>query len=774
MQNGTTQNKRYLLCETEEHFKELIHHIDEHEVFAYDTETTGLNVRSDKIIGIAVSGAVGVGYYLPTYVWNGAELQLYSEDSVSMAEQVVRKLLEKELVMHNASFDVRMTYHNYGVDLTPALKCDTIVLKHTVDEERPFGLKDIAKKIQGPLGLNVEEDANKEQLEMLASIKDNGGSTTRECYELYKADWAKIGIYACADVDLTLRIFNYYSDVLMDQGLEKFFYVDEVMPLLKHVTIPMEMKGVPVDLPGIMEAKETITVDIAKLEEEIQAKIKPLLPDFTRWFLGNAFPPRRTGGFAQALCAWADLPLPKTKSGRYSITNDALSSCLPNKYAEYLLGGPYLQDSEVEQIQLRLWEEAGTEHMFNLQSKHHLKRLFFNILGEKPINTTPKGAPQVDHLFLTTVKDKHDWVALLLDYNKLCKLRSAYIDRILEEQDGGVFYPRYQQHRTISGRYGSDLQQLPRPLEAGQASDIVIEHTNKIRKFFISGAGYKFIDADYESLEPHVFAHVSGDEQLKDIFRNNMDFYSTIAIRTEGLTGVSADKSADNFLGKVDKQLRQKAKAYSLGVPYGLEAFKLSTMLDNSVEECDELIAAYLDSFPQLKKWMEDSNRMCREEGYVKSEAGRVRHMKMATAFFYNPESRKILFEPNDELKDALELWKFWHPKKGSGSPRQYESWKWKRKQMKNFLNNAKNFQIQSLAASITNRACIAIARELKRQGIDGHVCAQIHDQIVVRVPEAEAEKWRKTVQYLMENSYEISLKLKAPAEISSDFYEGH
>jgi DNA polymerase I-like protein with 3'-5' exonuclease and polymerase domains len=586
MQNGTSQSKRYLLCETEEHFKELIDHIDEHEVFAYDTETTGLNVRSDKIIGIAVSGAVGVGYYLPTYVWNGAELQVYSADSISMAEQVVRKLLEKELVMHNASFDVRMTYHNYGVDLTPALKCDTIVLKHTVDEERPFGLKDIAKKIQGPLGLNVEEEANKEQLEMLASIKSNGGSTTRECYELYKADWAKIGIYACADVDLTLRIFNYYSEVLMDQGLEKFFYVDEVMPLLKHVTIPMEMKGVPVDLAGIMEAKDTITVDIANLEAEIQARIKPLLSDFTRWFLGNAFPPRRTGGFAQALCAWADLPLPKTKSGRYSITNEALSSCLPNKYAEYLLGGAYLEDREVEQVQLKLWEETGATHMFNLQSKHHLKRLFFNTLGEKPINTTPKGAPQVDHLFLTTIKDKYDWVAMLLDYNKLCKLSSSYIERILEEQDGGVFYPRYQQHRTISGRYGSDLQQLPRPLEAGQASDVVIRHTNKIRKFFISGAGYKFIDADYESLEPHVFAHVSGDEQLKDIFRNNMDFYSTIAIRTEGLTGVSADKSADNFLGKVDKQVRQKAKAYSLGVPYGLEAFKLSTMLDNSVEEC--------------------------------------------------------------------------------------------------------------------------------------------------------------------------------------------
>jgi DNA polymerase-1 len=93
---------------------------------------------------------------------------------------------------------------------------------------------------------------------------------------------------------------------------------------------------------------------------------------------------------------------------------------------------------------------------------------------------------------------------------------------------------------------------------------------------------------------------------------------------------------------------------------------------------------------------------------------------------------------------------------------------------MRKALNNGKNFQIQSLAASITNRSCIAIARELKRKGVKGHVCAQIHDQIVVRVPESEAKKWKKSVQFIMENTYKISIPLKAPAEISKDFYEGH
>ena len=93
---------------------------------------------------------------------------------------------------------------------------------------------------------------------------------------------------------------------------------------------------------------------------------------------------------------------------------------------------------------------------------------------------------------------------------------------------------------------------------------------------------------------------------------------------------------------------------------------------------------------------------------------------------------------------------------------------------MVNYLNNGKNFQIQSLAASITNRACIAIARELKRKGVDGHVCAQIHDQIIVRVPKSEAKQWQKTVQFLMENVYKLSLPLKAPAEIGVNFADAH
>jgi len=544
--------KHYVIIETENHMKEARQHILDSEFVAYDTETTGLNVRKNEVIGFSFSGSEGVGYYLPLKYWSENELKDFSHLNKERTRELMLLLITKKLIMHNASFDVRITKSSLGFDLLDALYCDTILLKHAVDEERPFGLKDIAKKIQTQIGLDVGKAANEEQVDMINSIKENGGSVTKDSYELFKADRRKIGIYACADTDLTLRVFNYYSKLVTSEGLDKFFYEDETMPLLKHVTIPMESGGVPLDVEAIKEAKINIEEDILLLEEKIQLGIKPHLKKFESWYLNYKFPPKRSGEFAQGLAKLKNLDLPLTSSGRFSVSQSNLEKLPPSPCKDYLMGGSFLTDDVVEEVQRWMFEQTGENYMFMLSSKHHLKKLFFETLNEKPISKTKKGNPQVDALFLSTIKDKYDWMPLLMDYNKLCKIRDSYLTRFLDKEEDGMFYPSFFQHRTISGRYGGDLMQLPRPLEAGQESEVVVKYTNMIRKFFISGDGYKFVDADYESLEPHVFAHVSGDKGLKDIFLKGHDFYSTIAIDTEGLEGVSADKKADNYLGKVD------------------------------------------------------------------------------------------------------------------------------------------------------------------------------------------------------------------------------
>ena len=205
--------KKYYHVDSIEMVNLLIEHINQSEVISYDTETTGLNVRKDQIVGWSVSGDIGIGFYLPTQQWNKDTEQL-EECTINGkgAHEITKKLLPmligKKLVMHNASFDTRITKNFYGVDLLDSLWVETALLVHTVQEEGAgmgvFGLKALAISIQEHIGLNVQEAANKEQVELKESIKANGGSTTKELYEIYKADMPILSKYAAADTDLTL------------------------------------------------------------------------------------------------------------------------------------------------------------------------------------------------------------------------------------------------------------------------------------------------------------------------------------------------------------------------------------------------------------------------------------------------------------------------------------------------------------------------------------------------------------------------------------------
>lgn len=718
---------------------------------AFDIETTGLEPRKDKVIGFGVSNE-SEGFYIVHLAWDKEAQELKEVVPFDECVKAVKVLENKDWVGWNSSFEVRFVRHYFGVELSNSLHSEGMLSVHTVDENRmSYKLKEMGSELFG-------KEATEEQSKMKESIKANGGDPGKD---YYMADPDLLGLYCVQDCLLTYKMDKIYLEKVIEEGLGDFYFKDEVMPLYKNVTINMEDRGIKLDLGLIERSRQEITLDIIKLEDHIQKQIEPYLGPFNQWYLNKELPPKRTGEFAQILCEFAGLELPKTKTGKYSLSSKSLEELPDSKYKKFLCGElESLPEETVREVQGLWWAKEHRGYMFNISSKDHLKRLFFEILDEEPVSKTAKGNPQADHLFLMEAAKKYDWVKDLIDYNKLNKIRSTYMDRFLEKQVDGIFYPSFFQHRTISGRYGSDLQQLPRPKEEGELSPLVLRYNNLVRKFFVARDGYKFIDSDYESLEPHVFAHVSGDEALKDIFRNGHDFYSTIAIGTEGLEGVSADKKADNYLGKVNKPLRQKAKAYSLGVPYGLGDYALGKQLDIPKEKADMLINNYLKAFPELKKWMDDSFDRLVKHGLIKSEAGRVRHF---------PSAPKIWYAHKDYILNGLDLWKEFHH-----IPKKYAQMKYLAKQFKNMSNNAKNFQIQSLAASITNRACIAINRELARKGIDGAVVAQIHDQIVIEVPEKDAETCRKMVQFLMENVYKLSLKLKAPAEISSDFYEGH
>lgn len=773
--------KKYYQVDSIEMVNLLIEHINQSDVIAYDTETTGLNVRKDKIVGWSISGEVGIGFYLPTLVWNAdkgelEECTIGGKGAESISKKIITMLKGKKLIMHNASFDIRITKNYYGIDLLEDLWIDTALLVHTVQEEGAgmgvFGLKPLAISIQEHIGLDVEKAANQEQIELKESIKKNGGTVTKDCFEIYKADLMILSKYAAADTDLTLRMCNYFLQILKAEGLEQFFFEEEVMPLYKEVTIPMEELGVDLDIPLLEKVRDEITAD---LEKNKQIVIKSILsiPEAKEWVIDTAlanYPPSPKGNWAQNLVSLHSLPLPRSeKTGKYSLAKKDIEALEDSNIKEYLLTGKLdlLDEMEVLKISTTMWKEENEGEYLNIQSKKHLGEIAFKYMGIKALTQTKKGQDQFDMDMLEELSKTHAWAENLRIYNKLLKIKSTYVDRFLDSQEDGKYYPYFKQHGTVSGRYGSDLQQLPKPKEEGEDVDIIVYYTNIVRAFFIAGKGRKIIDADYESLEPHCFASVAGDIKLQEIFNNGWDFYSTVAIRTEKLDenkakypdGVSPDKKSPIYLKKLDPVKRNQAKAYSLGIAYGMEAYALGKTLDISQKEAEKLVQGYLDGFPQLKEWRIRSREQVKQHGFIKNKVGRIRHLPKVKAVY-------------DKYGDQMLDWRFRRELESRyGKDAVMQAYR----DYRNGLNNALNYQLQSLAAAVVNRAAIQINRKLKELGIDGRVQAQIHDQLIINVPEDKAAELAPIIQKIMENTTKLEgVTLKAPPEISDNYRDGH
>jgi len=770
--------KKYYTVQDETTLKLLHQHILDSDVIAVDTETTGLNPRKDKIVGWSVSGDEGVGFYLPTLVWDfdkdKLELQTILNESTEVISKNLLKLLKgKKLVFHNASFDVQFIKNYFGVDLLPDVWVDTGLLVHTVYEEgafgfgNPFGLKSIAIMNQKELGLDVEKAANEEQVELKESIKKNGGQTTKALFEIYKADLDILSKYASADTDLTLRICNLYLKKLKEEGLEKFFFEDEVMPIYREVTVPMEAYGVDLDMELLNKIHDEIVED-QKANKEIVMKSLLDLSEVKAWVMDTAFreyPPSHKGNWAQRLVERYSLPLPKSeKTGKYSITQKNIEALEDSKVKEFLLNGDIsvLDELEVARISMAMWKESNDGDYINIQSKKHLGEIVFKYMGIKPKvagANTKSGRAKFDMDMIKDLAKEYPWAENLRIYNKLLKIKSTYVDRFRDRNEDGRYYFYFKQNGTVSGRYGSDAQQLPKPLEEGEDAPIIMKYVNIVRAFLTAGDGRKVIDADYESLEPHCFASVTGDKKLQEIFANGWDFYSYVAIQTEGLEGVSADKKAPNYLKKLDPVKRNKAKAYSLGVAYGMEAYALKMTLGVDQKTAEHLIKGYLDGFPQLKEWRENSRLQVKAHGFIKNYVGRVRHL---------PKVQKTYIKFQDRMLD----WRFRKELEATyGRDQVLKAYR----DYRNGLNNCLNFQLQSLAAAVVNRAALQINRKAKELGIDAMCQAQVHDQLIINCDEKDVEMFAPIVQEIMETTTQLpGVTLKAPPEIADNWRDGH
>ena len=190
-----------------------------------------------------------------------------------------------------------------------------------------------------------------------------------------------------------------------------------------------------------------------------------------------------------------------------------------------------------------------------------------------------------------------------------------------------------------------------------------------------------------------------------------------------------------------------------------MSAYALAMSLGVSKEEGKKLHAGYLKGFPGVASWIDASREKFKRDGFIRNEVGRIRHLDKGKAVY-------------DVFGESIMDWKMRKDlERDYGKPQVLQ---WYR-DYKNALNNCLNYQLQSLAASVVNRAALVINKKFKELGINGVVVAQIHDQLVMRVPADKAEECLPWIQDLMENTTKMKgVTLKAPPEVATNLADGH
>jgi DNA polymerase I-like protein with 3'-5' exonuclease and polymerase domains len=720
-----------------------------------DTETDSVSERTAKLHGIGLSFEDDVAYYLPirdnkkALIWsNQPDLAWWLRSLVSMGWK---------LIGHNIVYDILVLENNLHIHLAPFIHSDTILQKHTINEERPFGLKEVAVQYLGHW-------ADKAQQALYANIEKNGGKTTQEQMDMWCADLEVLAEYCCWDVLLTRKLFHLFEAKLLEEGVHELFYKDEIMPLYREVTIDMKRRGFYVDIPHFQSLKTEIETDLERYENEVMAELNPLVEEFVVALMNSDVPVKPSGDFPKVAANLYEIPVPiNKKTGKVTLAAKEVQKLLDAadedgiiRFYEWILGEEGVEfPFDPRPVQEAIWRKRNPEkkHVFNLNSGDHMRWLLFTKLELEPLGQTETGKDKVDADTLEEMADQHPVCDKIIDFKKLGKLKSTYIDGVIDRAIDSVIYTSMLQFGTTSGRYSSrnpNCQNLPRLKdEESKLSPLVLKYTNAIRKGFVAPKGYVLVNADYSSLEPVCFAHMSGDEKLRDVFRRGWDLYSAIAIDVWGLHEYSADKKADNYLGKHRKEVRQKAKIFCLAVVYGAEAGRISKSMDVSYEEAQQIIDKYLDAYPNLRDYMDSCRFQATRHGKVISSFGRIRHLPQAQRLF-SLYGKKLLNRQFAKQQGVEDL----------------------RYTFKNSLNLSMNFPIQGLAAHIVNRAMIATSRAFKQAGIDAAIILQVHDEITCVARQEHATEARIILKKCMEHTTTISVPLAADPVIATNWAE--
>ena len=847
----TQLSTKYFIADTKQKLEELDEIFKDKELLSVDTETNGLLLYKTTIIGFSISYDGNSGCYVPLLewipneqskktrkikgvaydclmdgefrcVWSGNNYpesitpELYNPPEF-VTDYLRKWTVGKNLIMHNAPFDVNQIYINYGIDLAPYVFMDTALLSHIINENSSNALKRVADEWRDELGINSHALANQEQKELNNSIVLNGGKGG----QVWRANPFYLGKYACADTFLTFGVYEVGMEKFIkefgEEGLQ-WLLEDEVMPLCREVVIPMKRRGVYIDEPYFSKVLKETSGKMLELEDEVIEEITPLLKSFS---LGKSMDEAVSRQrLVKAVVDKEGLELPiHAKTGKPTMSKTDVKRMYqqdPHWVWGWMLGEDELRypDEELYNLKKVLYINAtGKRHRFNIGSDAHLRWLFIEKL-EMDADKLPKtehGQTSVKAEVLEEfMLKKFPWVHKLLTWKKLRKLNNTYVLPALELNINGYLYMDFRQNGTTSGRFscsgGFNLQTLPRveeldkctkcnssnitiskPIElladikcsdCGHSEEMVL-CPSAIKTGFIAPPGYKIVNADFSSLEPRCFAYMSGDNKLKQVYWDNLDLYSKVYCDMEGIPYKDLKKSGM-------KKERDAIKPVALGIPYGARGPQVANLMGLydgdrlDVQLGWEKLNLYLDTYSDLRKYMDEREVEAIHKGEVRSLIGRKRHFKFTqymyllirkagitvTEFLDMPRKRLARINPlpglnKTELEEFCKRFKIPYE-----SAEEKDYWAMVRGLFKAEMNNAKNFPIQALAAHITNRSMLDTQRMINDAGIDGWVCLQIHDEVGCYIPSDKAEIGAEFLRIGMEeNNYSKLIDIPMIAE---------
>jgi DNA polymerase-1 len=358
------------------------------------------------------------------------------------------------------------------------------------------------------------------------------------------------------------------------------------------------------------------------------------------------------------------------------------------------------------------YELAGGE--FNLGSPKQIGQIFFEKLELPVIKKTPSGAPSTDEEVLQKLAEDYPLPKKILEHRGLSKLKSTYTDKLprMVNANTGRVHTNYAQAVAVTGRLASNDPNLQNiPVRTGEG--------RRIREAFIAPPGHKLVSADYSQIELRIMAHISGDEALLRAFKQGEDIHRATASEVFSVTPL-----------EVSNDQRRIAKVINFGLIYGMSSFGLASNLGITRDAAKLYIDRYFARYPGVAAYMENTRTSAKMKGYVETVFGR----------------------------------RLWLPEiNGGNGPRRQAA-----------ERAAINAPMQGTAADLIKMSMIAVQKWIEESGIRTRMIMQVHDELILEVPEDELSDVRKRLPELMCGVAQLKVPLVAEVGAGANWEEAH